>query len=64
MIIKPGCLIKRNDDDLSVVLSIVEYPTPRVTLEGTKHETCRVLALVSGQTIKTISVFSDLDEIF
>lgn len=63
MIIKPGSLVKRKED-FSVVLSIVAHPTPRVTLEGTKYETCLVLALYNGKTIKTISVFSDLDEIF
>jgi hypothetical protein len=63
MNIKPGSLVRRKED-FSVVLAIVEYPTPRVTLEGTKYETCTVLAFCNGKNIKTISVFSDLDEIF
>ena len=63
MNIKPGSLVKRKEG-FSVVLSIVEHPTPRVSLEGTKYETCIVLALYNGKNIKTISVFSDLDEIF
>lgn len=63
MNIKPGSLVRRKED-FSVVLTIVEYPTPRVTLEGTKYETCLVLALFNGFSIRTISVFSDLDEIF
>lgn len=63
MDIKPGSLFKRKDG-FFVVLSIVEYPTPRVTLGVIEYETCRVLALVNGQIIKTITVFSDLDEIF
>ncbi len=63
MNIKPGSLVNRKED-FSVILSIVEHPTQRVTLEGIQYETCRVLVLYNGKTIKTISVFSDIDEIF